>query len=103
MILGAFLVGLVLVLAALVFVVVRAIGLWRQAKHTSSAFGEQAAAFEEKTARTEQLLAENEEAAAELQVALERLRVSRAKLQVLLRAVEQAQARVRWLRTYLPV
>jgi hypothetical protein len=102
-VLAAFLVGLVLSLAGLLFVIVRGVGLWRQAKRSGSAFAAQAAAFEERSARTEQLLAENERASAELQLALERLRISRARLQVLTQSVERSTARVRWLRAFLPV
>ena len=103
MILAAFLVGLALALIGLVFVVARAIGLWRQGKRTGSAFGTELELFEERSARTEQLLAEADRANQDLQAATERLRRSRAQLNVLLASLETAQRRTRWLRTFLPV
>ena len=102
MILAAFLVGLALSLIGLVFVVARAIGLWRQAKQTGGAFGDGLELFEERSARTEQLLAEADRASQDLQAATERLRRSRAQLNVLLASLETAQRRTRWLRTFLP-
>lgn len=98
----AFLAALVVVLAALVFAVVRAIGLWRQAKRTGGAIGGELASFEEKTARAERHMTEFERSSAELDEALERLRVSQARLRVLLAAVERAQDRVRWIRVFVP-
>ena len=102
MILTAFLVGLALSLAGLVFVVVRAVGLWRQGKRTGSALGDELTLFEERSARTERLLAEAERANDDLQAALARLSTSRAQLQVLLDSVETARRRTRWLRAFLP-
>jgi len=102
-VLGSFLVGLVLVLAAIAFCVVRGFALWRQAKATGGTLGREVAKFEVRSARTERLLAEAERSSEELQAALERLRRSRAELQVLMRALERAQARTRWLRAFLPV
>jgi hypothetical protein len=102
-ILASFLVGLAAVIAATVFCILRGVQLWRQAKATGSALGEEAARFEERSARTERVLAEAESASTELEAALERLRRSRAELQVLLDAVERAKARTRWLRAFLPV
>ena len=58
MILAAFLVGLVLALAGIVFVTVRGIALWRDAKRSGGAITSELALFEERSARTEQLLAE---------------------------------------------
>jgi septal ring factor EnvC (AmiA/AmiB activator) len=101
-VLASFLVGLAAVIAAAVFCVMRAVQLWRQAKTTGSALGEEAARFEERSARTERVLSEAESASKELEAALERLRRSRAELQVLLDAVERAKARTRWLRAFLP-
>jgi transposase-like protein len=103
MVLASFLVGLALVLAAIVFCVVRGLQLWRQAKATGGVFGAEAAQFEVRSARTERLLAENETASKELEAALVRLRLSRAKLGVLTAEIGRAQARVRWLRAFLPV
>ena len=103
MILTAFLVGLVLVLVGLVFVVVRAVALWRQGKRTGAAFGDELALFEQRSARAERLLAEADRANQDLQAAVERLRVSRARLNVLLGSLETAQRRTRWLRAFLPV
>jgi septal ring factor EnvC (AmiA/AmiB activator) len=102
MVLGAFLFALVVSVAALVLAVVRGFRLWRQTKRTTSTLTTELAAFEEKTARTERHLAEWESSNGELQAALARLRASRARLQVLQDAVEQAQARVRWLRVFVP-
>jgi len=99
----SFLVGLVLVVAALVLVVVRAVALWRQTKRTGGAFAAELSAFDERSARTERLLAESERSSQELQAALERLRVSRARLDVLRSALERSLERTRWLRAFLPV
>jgi hypothetical protein len=101
-ILTAFLVGLVLVLAATVVPVVRGIELWRGAKRSGGAITSELARFEERAERTEQLLAEADRASKDLQAATERLRLSRARLQVLLDSVEEAQRRTRWLRVFLP-
>ena len=103
MVLWSFLVGLALSLAALVFVVARAIGLWRQAKGTGRVFASELAAFEERAARTERILGEAERASRDLELALERLRVSRARLDVLRGSLAHSAARTRWLRALLPV
>ena len=103
MVLGTFLVGLALVLAATVLCVVRGFELWRQMKATGRTFGAEMAQFDARSARTERLLAEADRSSKELEAALERFRSSRARLQVLLAAVERAQARTRWLRAFLPV
>jgi Tfp pilus assembly protein PilN len=101
-ILTAFLVGLVLVLAAAVVVAIRAVELWRQGKRTGGAITKELALFEERSARTERLLAEADRASQDLQAATERLRLSRARLQVLLGSLEEARRRTRWLRVFLP-
>jgi hypothetical protein len=101
-ILTAFLVGLVLSLAGIVFVSVRAVSLWRQGKRTGRAMTGELALFEERSARAEQLLADADRANQDLQAATERLRISRAQLQVLLASLEGAQRRTRWLRVFLP-
>lgn len=98
----AFLAGLALVVGAAAFMVVRAVGFWRQAKRTGSVLGAELSSFDERTARTERVLAESDRASRDLELALERLRVSRARLQVLLGALDRAQARVRWLRAFVP-
>jgi hypothetical protein len=103
MVLWSFLAGLVLVLAALTFLVVRTVGLWRQAKQTGHVFAAELASFEERSARTERLLAEAERASKDLELALDRLRVSRARLEVLRSSLERSAARTRWLRALLPV
>lgn len=103
MILAAFLVGLALVLAALVFVAIRGVGLWRVARRVGETFQAELAGFEERTARTERLLAEAERSSRNLELALARLRVSQARLQVLRGALASSQARVRWLRAFLPL
>jgi exonuclease VII small subunit len=100
--LAAVLVGLGLALIGTAFAVVRAIVLWRQAKRTGTAFARELGSFEERSAQAERHLAQWERASGDLQVALERLRVSRARLQVLQSSLAQAQARVRWLRVFLP-
>ena len=102
-VLASFLVGLVVVIGATAFCVVRGLQFRRQAKTTASALGEEVVRFEERSARTERLLAEAENASKEFEAALERLRRSRAELQVLLDAIERAKARTRWLRAFLPV
>jgi uncharacterized protein YhaN len=101
-ILASFLVGLALSIAAIVFCVVRGMRLWGQLKTTGGALGTEVAKFEERSARTERVLAEAESSSEELQAALERLRRSRAQLEVLTGALEQARARTRWLRAFLP-
>ena len=70
MVLTAFLIGLVLVVAGLVVVVIQAIALWRQGKRSGRAFTDELALFEEKSARSERLLAEAERASQDLQSAL---------------------------------
>jgi hypothetical protein len=101
-ILTAFLISLVLVLAGVVVVVIQGIGLWRHGKRTGGAISKELALFEERSARSERLLAEAERASQDLQAAVERLRLSRARLQVLLGSLEEAQRRTRWLRVFLP-
>jgi len=101
-VLWAFLAALVVVLAALVFAAIRAIGLWRQAKRTGRALTGELASFEERTAQTERQMAAFERSSAELEQALERLRVSQARLRVLVAAVERAQDRIRWIRVFVP-
>ena len=102
MILTAFLVGLVLSLVGLFVAVVRGVELFRQGKRASRAFGDELALFDERSARTEQLLAEADRASRDLEAAAERLRVSRAQLDVLLRWVDTARERTRWLRMFIP-
>jgi ABC-type transport system involved in cytochrome c biogenesis ATPase subunit len=102
-ILYAFLVGLAFVVAATVLCVVRGLRFWRQLKETGRAFTAEISQFDVRSARTERLLAEADSSSKELEAALARLRVSRARLQVLMAAVERAQARTRWLRAFLPV
>ena len=102
MVLPAFLVGLAAVVATTIFVVVRGVGLWRQAKRTGGTIASELSSFEKRSARAERNLAEWERASADLEVALERLRISRARLQVLTDALERAQGRTRWLRVFLP-
>ena len=103
MVLLAFLVGLAAVVAAVIFAVVRAVGLWRQAKRTGGAFAQELSSFEERAATAERNLAAWERASADLEAAVERLRISRARLHVLLDALERAQGRTRWLRVFLPL
>jgi hypothetical protein len=102
MVLIALLAGLALVAAGTTVTIVRAVGLWRQAKRTGGQFASELSSFEERAARTERLLAEADRASADLERALERLRVSRARLQVLLGALDRAQGRVGWLRAFVP-
>lgn len=102
MVLIAFVIGLVLGLAGLVFVIVRGVALWRQGKRTGGAITDELDLFEERAARTEELLADAEQASRDLQAALERLRVSRARLDVLLASLDAAKRRTRWLRVFLP-
>jgi hypothetical protein len=99
----AFLFGLVAVVAATGFCVVRGLRLWRQAKRTGGVLSVEVARFEERSARTARLLEESDRANRDLQDALERLRVSRARMQVLTKSLARAQDRVRWLRSFLPV
>lgn len=103
MLLAAFLAGLLAVLAAAALAVVRGVALWRQAKRTGRTLSAELSTFAERSARTERLLAEADASSRELQQALARLRASRARLAVLVRAVERAGARTRWLRAFLPV
>jgi hypothetical protein len=103
MALGAFLVSLLLCLAATAFTTVRGVVLYRDARRVGGVFETELSAFEERTARTEELLARAESSSHELEAALARLRVSQARLQVLRSALESSQARVRWLRAFLPL
>jgi hypothetical protein len=103
MVLAALLVGLVLVLAALVFVVVRGVGLWRTAKRVGPAIAAELASFDERAARTERLLAEADASSRNLEAALARLRASQARLEVLRGSLERSQASVRRLRAFLPL
>ena len=98
----AFLVGLALSALGMTVAAVRAVGLWRQTKRTGRTLGTELSAFERRAALTERHLAAWDRSNAELQSAVERLRSSRARLQVLLDSVEQASARVGWLRVFLP-
>lgn len=98
----AFLVGLGAALLGAALAAVRGVGLWRQTKRTGATFARELSSFEERSAMTQRHLEEWERSSTELERALERLRLSRARLHVLQNAVEQAQARVRWLRVFLP-
>jgi hypothetical protein len=102
-VLAAFFVGLVVVIGATVYVAVRALALWRDARGTGGRISDELSLFDERSARTERLLADAESASKELEAALERLRISRARLDVLLRSLEAAQRRTRWLRVLLPL
>lgn len=102
MVLAAFLVALVLALAATVFAVVRGLQLYRQAKRTSRSLSEPLSAFEAKAAEVDRHLDAFEASSRELERARERLRISHARLQVLVDAVRQAQTRTRWIRAFLP-
>jgi hypothetical protein len=101
-ILAAFLVALVLVVAATTYAVVRGVSLWRHAKSTGRTFSAELARFEERAARTERLLAEADASSTALAAAQERLRISRARLTVLLGAFEDDKRRTRWLRVFVP-
>ncbi len=102
MVLLAFLIGLVASLAALVFAIVRGLGLFRQAKRTGKAVSEPLAALETKASEIDRHLDAFDRSSRELEVALAQLRRSRAQLQVLRDSVERAQARLHWLRVFLP-
>jgi septal ring factor EnvC (AmiA/AmiB activator) len=102
-VLASFLAALTVVVLASVFAVVKAVGLWRQAKRTGRAFGDELAKFEARTARTEELLAEAERAHSQLEPALTRLRASRARLRVLVDETENAKRRLRWIAAFLPI
>jgi exonuclease VII small subunit len=101
-VLGAFLVGLAVSAAGATVAVVRGLTFWRQTKRTGRTFTSELESFEQKASRTERHLAEWEKSSAGLDEALARLRVSRARLRVLQDALDQAQARVRWLRVFVP-
>jgi hypothetical protein len=101
-VLTAFLVGLVLVLAATAFAVLRAIGLWRQAKRTGGTLRGEVASFEERAARAERHMSQWERSSGELELALARLRVSQARLRILLDAVDRAESRIHWIRAFVP-
>jgi exonuclease VII small subunit len=102
MVLAAFLVGLAVSLAATVFAVVRAIGLYRQAKRTGRALSEPLSAFEAKAAEVDRHLDAFERSSKELERAVAQLQRSRARLQVLLDSLERARARLHWLRVFIP-
>jgi hypothetical protein len=101
-ILATFLVGLALVVAATVYVVVRGVELWREAKRVGGTFTGELALFDERAVRTERLLAEADASSKALSAAQERLRISVARFQVLRGALENDRQRVRWLRVFLP-
>ena len=102
MVLSAFLVALVLALAATVFAGVRGLQFYRQAKRTSRALSEPLSQFEAKAAEVDRHLDAFEASSREFERAKEQLRVSRARLQVLIAAVGRAQSRTRWIRVFLP-
>jgi len=102
MVLLAFLFALVVSLAALVYAIVRGIGLFRQAKRTSRAVSGPLEGFEAKAAEVDRHMDAFEQSSKELEAALARLQRSRAQLQVLLDSVERAKARLHWLRVFLP-
>ena len=102
MVLLAFLFALVVSLAALVFAVIRGLGLYRQAKRTGRAVSGPLAAFEAKAAEIDRHLDAFDRSNRELELALARFRRSQAQLQVLRDSVERARARVYWLRVFLP-
>jgi uncharacterized protein YlxW (UPF0749 family) len=102
MVLLAFLVGLVAVVAAIIFCVVRGLSLWRQAKATGALFSAEMSVFEERSARTERLLEEADRSNRDLQAAVARLKASRARLQVQLDSIDRARRSVRWLTAFLP-
>jgi hypothetical protein len=102
MVLLAFLASLALVVAASAYAVVQGVSLWRHTKRTGGAFTGELALFEVRAARAEQLMSEAESANVAFQAAQARLGVSLARLRVLLNALERAQQRTRWLRTFLP-
>jgi hypothetical protein len=98
----SFLAGLALVLAGTAVAAVRAVGLWRQVKQTGGVISERLATFQREADLAQGHLLAFERSNADLERALERLRGSRAYLQVLLDALERSQARLRWLRVFLP-
>jgi ribosomal protein S9 len=102
-ILSAFLVAVVLTLAASAFLVVRGLGLYRQVKATSGAVSAPLAAFEEKVGEIDRHLDAFETSSRELERAKAQLARSRARLQVLLDEVERSRRRVRWLSAFLPI
>jgi hypothetical protein len=103
MVLVAFLVGLACALAAIVFVSVQGVRLWRQAKRSGGSISAELASFEERAAHTERLFGEAERSSKDLDDAVARLRVSRAQLNVLLGSVESAKRRTRWLGMFAPL
>jgi hypothetical protein len=102
MVLLAFLFALVISLAALVYAVVRGIGLYKQAKRTGRAVSGPLEGLEAKAAEVDRHMDEFEKSSKELEEALARLQRSRAQLQVLLDSIERAKARLHWLRVFLP-
>jgi septal ring factor EnvC (AmiA/AmiB activator) len=102
MVLSAFLLGLVVSLAATAFAVVRAVALFRQAKRTGRALSTPLSAFEEKAAEVDRHLDAFEASSRELERAVAQLRSSRARLQVLLDSLERSRSRLHWLRVFLP-
>ena len=99
----AFEIGLVLVVAAIFYVTMQGIALWRQAKRTGGMFVDELSLFEERAAHAERLLAEADRSNQDLEAAVARLRRSRAQLDVLLGSIEAARRRSRWLRVLLPL
>ncbi len=102
MVWAAFVVGLLLALAALGLLTVRGIRLYRQFKRTSAVLAAPLASFEAKAAEVDRHLDAFEASSRELERRGSVCRRSRAQLQVLLDAIERAQAQTRWLRAFLP-
>ena len=101
MVLLAFLVGLVISLAATAVLAVRGLALYRQARHTTRALSVPLSTFEAKAAEVDRHLDAFEHSSKELERAREQLKLSRARLQVLLDSIERSQARLRWLRVFV--
>jgi len=102
MVLSAFLIALVLALAATVFAGVRGLQLYRLAKRTSRTLSEPLSAFEAKAAEVDRHLDAFEASSREFERAKEQLRISLARLEVLVATVRRAQSRTRWIRVFLP-
>jgi hypothetical protein len=92
----------VAIIGGIAFVVVRGIALWRDVKHTGSAFGAEVERISVVSAQIERHMAAAEAATGRLQVATGRLATSRAQLDVQLAAVREARAQVRRTFWFVP-
>jgi predicted DNA-binding protein (UPF0251 family) len=93
---------LIAVVVGTVFVVIRGLQLYREAKRVGGVLGAEVDRINVSAARIEVQLRKADEAKARLQEAADRLAVSRAKLNVQVAAVREARAQVRRVFWFVP-